>query len=127
MNSLAITREKNNYSVKNNESVFESRDITGILENAFIAPELKEDAERLLSILFNELNAEYVSLGGAGEWWYATATVPVIKNYTNKYYDVESYDPFSALAALEAAVRNGWDDDNGLNTIDRFLTWSWFV
>jgi len=126
MNNLAIARE-DNYSVKSNGSVFESRDITGILENTFIAPESKEDAERLLSILFNELNAEYVALGGSGGWWYATATVPVVQNYTNNYYDVESYGVVEALTALEAAVRSGWDDDSGLNTIDRFLTWSWFV
>jgi len=118
MNSLIIEIDENQ---------FESRDIAGVLENAFIAPELKEDVLRLLSVLFGELNAEYIKIEKTGERWYAAAAVPVVKDYTNNYYNVEDYSLVGVLTALETAVRNGWDDESGLDVINRFLTWSWFV
>jgi len=127
MNRLTIEAKGENYVVGIDGRLFESRDISGALENAFIAPELREDVLRLLSTLLGELNVEYVRIDGTGDRWYAAATVPVVKNYTNKYYDVESYDLVGVLTALEAAVRNGWDDESGLDAINRFLTWSWFV
>jgi len=125
MNSLTIEAREGNYIVESDGHPFESRDIAGVLE--IIAPEQKEEVERLLTALLGELNAEYISIDGTGERWYASAAVPVVKNYTNHYYDVEDYSLIGVLAALETAVRNGWDDESGLDAINRFLTWSWFV
>jgi len=128
MNRLTIEKKESDYyTVEVDEHSFESQDIPGALEIVSITPELKDDVLRLLSVLFEELKAEYVIVERFGELWYASATVPVVKNYTNKYYDVEEYDPISALRALETAIKEGWDDECGLNTIDRVQRWSWFV
>jgi len=128
MNRLTIEKKESNYyTVEVDEHSFESQDISGALETVFIAPELKDDVLRLLSVLFEELKAEYVIVERFGELWYASTTVPVVKNYTNNYYNVEEYDLVSVLAALETAVRSGWDDESGLDSINRFLTWSWFI
>ena len=128
MNRLTIEKKESDYyTVEVDAHSFESQDIPGALEIVSITPELKDDVLRLLSVLFEELKAEYVIVERFGELWYASATVPVVKNYTNNYYNVEEYDLVSVLAALETAVRSGWDDESGLDSINRFLTWAWFI
>jgi len=127
MNKLIVEVRNGKFFVEVDENQFESQSIASILENVFIETDLRDDALRHLSTLFNELAVERITLYGSGERWCATAEIPVVKDYTNKYYDVEEYGPVDALRALETAIRNGWDDECGLNAIDRILSWTWFV
>ena len=127
MNKLTIEVRNGKFFVEIDENQFESCSIASILENVFIETDLRDDALRHLSTLFNNLAVERIALYGSGERWCATAEIPVITGYTNKSYDVEEYGPVDALRALETAVRSGWDDESGLDSINRFLTWSWFI
>jgi hypothetical protein len=129
MNDLTIEKMDGCFFVECNNRTFEHQHLSDVLENvSFISQDQRNEAEYYLSVLFSELGADYVALGGEGRWWYASARVPVVKDYDNKYYDVEDeYDPLSALSALEAAARGGMDDENGLAQIDRILRWMWFV
>ena len=127
MNDLEIEKRDGTFYVTWNGRAFEGSRLEDILETALEETEWKEDVERRLSTLFDERDVEQVDLGGSGEWWYANATIPIIKDYDNKYYNVESHDPVGAISALETAIENGWDHESGLPTIERILTWAWFV
>ena len=125
--NLNIEVRNGKFFVEIDDNQFESQPIASILENVFIETDLRDDALLHLSTLFNELAVERITLYYSGERWFATSEVSVLQDYTNKYYDVEEYDPISALRALETAIKEGWDDECGLNTIDRIQRWSWFV
>ena len=125
--NLNIEVRNGKFFVEIDDNQFESQSIASILENVFTETDLRDDALLHLSTLFNDLAVERITLYSSGERWLAGAEIPVLKDYTNKYYDVEEYDPISALRALETAIKEGWDDECGLNTIDRIQRWSWFV